>query len=297
MIGAWSALVERVAPDAVVADHSPGLQVALYERGIPIVSVGSAFAMPPLGRDFFPPLRGDSSPAIPESRLLESLRRAQTARGRKPAANLLGPFRTTGRVIFGLPELDPYQSFRQESLSAPPGGLPTAQPWTMAPRVFVYVGADFDYFDAFAQALSLLPAPVEAYFRGESGPVPEFLRLRGLTVHETPPPLGEVLARCSHIITQGGAMTTAAAFAAGRPQLVIPGHDEADLNLGLLQRHGVAERLPITEDSRAIAGAITDFVNQPAPAERASEAAKRIAVRPLPDGADVAARAVRAALR
>jgi rhamnosyltransferase subunit B len=296
MIGAWTALVDLIKPDVVVADHSPGLEVALYERGPPIVAVGSGFTMPPLHLGHFPPLRGDSVPAMPEPRLLEGLRRAQAARGRKPAGRLLAPFHTKARVVFGLPELDPYRSFRQEPMASPPGGLPPPQPWLAERRLFVYVGGDAPDFEILAQALSILPVPVEAFFRGQTGPVPEFLRMRGMTVHEAAPPLVEVLSRCSHILTQGGAMTAAAAFTAGRPQLVMPGHDEAELNLAMLKQHGVAAELELTTDPHAVARDIAAFMDDPGYSERAQEIARRIAARTLPDGTDAAAGAVRAAL-
>jgi UDP:flavonoid glycosyltransferase YjiC (YdhE family) len=296
MMGAWWALIEAVRPDVVVADHAPGLAAALYQRPPPVVAVGSGFTMPPLDHDRFPPLRGDRAPAVPEPRLLDAVRRAAAARGRERPADLVALFRTAGRVVFGLPELDPYRSFRREGLVAPPGGLPGPQPWPREKRLFVYVGGEAENFDRLAQALAMLDVPVEAYLRGEIGPVPEFLRMRGITVHDTPPGLAEVLARASHVITQGGAMTSAAVFAAGRPHLVIPTHDESLINLALLEQHGVARALRVSEDAAEVAAAITEFLADAAMPDAALAEAQRIGGRPLPDGAEVAAAAIRSAL-
>jgi rhamnosyltransferase subunit B len=294
---AWLNLIDLVRPDAVVVDHSPGLLAALHGSAIPVVAVGSGFTMPPVDRDAFPPLRADNAPAIPEGRLLQALRSAQTLCGRPPSAGLTQAFRTAGRIVFGVPELDPYRSFRREELAAPPGGLPTALPPPPEHRLFVYVGEDADNFAALAQALSMLDAPLEAYLRGGSGPFAEFLRLRGATVHEALPPLDEVLARVSHVLTQGGAMTSAAAFTAGRPQLVVPTHDEAELNLALLQQFGVARRLATRGNTaQAIAADIGSFLADTVVADAAGEIAERLATRRLEDGAVVAADAVRRVL-
>jgi UDP:flavonoid glycosyltransferase YjiC (YdhE family) len=98
-------------------------------------------------------------------------------------------------------------------------------------------------------------------------------------------------------MTQGGALTTAAAFTAGRPQLVAPLHDEAELNFSLLEQNRVAVRLPLANDAHAIAAAIGAFIENHALADRAQEMARRIVMRPSPDGAEVAAAAVRDALQ
>ena len=159
-----------------------------------------------------------------------------------------------------------------------------------------YVGGEVENFDRLAQALAVLDVPVEAYLRGEVGPVPEFLRMRGITVHDRPPALADVLARASHVISQGGAMTSAAVFAAGRPHLVVPSHDEALINLALLQQHGVARAMRVSPEIGDITTAIGDFLADAALPDAALAAAQRIAGRPLPDGADVAAGAIRSLL-
>jgi hypothetical protein len=163
-------------------------------------------------------------------------------------------------------------------------------------RLFVYAGDDAPNFEVFVQALAMIDAPVEAYFRGEVGPLPEFLRLRGAIVHDRPPPLSDVLPRVSHVLTQGGAMTSAAVFSAGRAQLVMPPHDEAQLNLGLLEQYGVGSPLTVGSDPAIVAADIDAFLADAGQAARAQEIAHRIATRPLPDGAEVAAAAVKRAL-
>jgi hypothetical protein len=293
---AWNGLIDLVRPDVIVADHAPGLLVAVHGGATEIVAVGTGFTMPPLDYDHLPPLRGDIAPALPEARLLESVRAACVALGRRRPSSLIDVFRSDHRVVFGLPELDPYRSFRREPMVAPPGGLPGAKPWPRERRLFVYAGADMPGFEDLQQALAELEAPLEVYFRGDAEPAREFLRLRGATVHETPPGLDGVLGNASHILSQGGAGTVAAAYSAGRPQLVIASHDEARINLDLLRQAAVAHPVDISGHPADVAAAISRSLADPHLPDNALEAANRIARRLLPDGAEVAADAIRAAL-
>jgi hypothetical protein len=293
---AWQSLIDYVRPDVVVADHSPALHVLLHGTGIRIVDIGTGFTMPPLDYDFFPPLRGDLAPAVPESRLFESLRDARNLLKLPRPSGLIEAFRSPYRVVFGLPELDPYQGFRREPVVAPPGGLPPAMPWPRERRLFVYAGTEMTNFESLLQALAVLESPVEIYLRGDAGPAREFLRMRGITVHDTPPDLATVLKNASHILSQGGAGTIAAAYSAGRPQLVVPAHDEAEINAEMLVRSGVGQTLAVTTDPSEIAARIAQFMAHPLLPDNALELANRIARRPLPDGASVAAAALKAAL-
>ncbi len=294
--GAWRNLIEMVEPDLIVMDHSPGLLVALYGAAVKTIAIGTGFTMPPLEYDQFPPLRGDLAPAIPEPRLLEGVRDAVALLGGKRPARLLDVFRTTQRVVFGLPELDPYHSFRREPIVAPPGGLPPAQPWPSQRRLFFYGGGDDSGFDTLLQALATVDFPIEAYLRGDAAPARDFLRMRGATVHESPPLLADVLKSASHVLTQGGAGTTAAAYSAGRPQLVLAAHQEAEVNLDLLVRAGVGKGLEMSDEPAKVAADISSFVGDPVLPDNALEAANRIARRNLPDGAAATADAVGTAL-
>jgi UDP:flavonoid glycosyltransferase YjiC (YdhE family) len=224
------------------------------------------------------------------------VRTVQKELGRKVPDTLNEVFRTNARVVFGLPELDPYAAFRREPLVAPPGGLPELQSEPDGKRLFIYVGSDMPGLDQLLQSVVDLDIPVEAFLRGEVGPLPAFLRARGFTVHDRAPPLKDVLSRASHVLTQGGAMTSASAFTAGRPQLVTPLHGESEINLGLLTQRGVAVRLEKPTKESNLRARLRAFLDDHRLSERAQIEAKRIAIRPLPDGKIVAAESIRLAL-
>jgi hypothetical protein len=296
VMDAWNTLLDLIKPDVVVADHAPGLQAALHGYATKVIAFGTGFTMPPLDDDHFPPLRGGLAPAIPETRLFESVRDACTLTGARRPSKLIDVFRTEWRVVFGLPELDPYWSFRHEPVVAPPGGLPPPQSWPPRRRLFVYAGSEMPNFEVLLQALATLDVPVEAYLRGDVEPARAFLRMRGAVVHDAPPPLDEVFRTASHVLSQGGAGTTAAAYSAGRPQLVMAAHDEAEMNLDLLARARVGRALTVADDPSEVAAEIGAFLADPLLPDDALEAANRIAHRVLPDGAEVGADAIRAAL-
>jgi hypothetical protein len=73
-------------------------------------------------------------------------------------------------------------------------------------------------------------------------------------------------------------------------------HDEAEMNLDLLARARVGRALTVADDPSEVAAEIGAFLADPLLPDDALEAANRIAHRVLPDGAEVGADAIRAAL-
>lgn len=130
MVDGWIGLIRVVGPDVIIADHSPAAQLGARLARLPLITMGTGFTQPPLDYQAFPPLRADIAPALPEAILLSGANEVLARRG---AAQLYGSlpdlFRADSRVVIGLPELDPYRSFRRELLCAPPGGyLAPAEP-------------------------------------------------------------------------------------------------------------------------------------------------------------------------
>jgi hypothetical protein len=280
MMTAWSELLELVRPDVIVADHAPAL-LALTQGGqVPVISIGSPYLMPPPSGDRFAPFQAGSVPMVPPDVLTQTIRKVREGFGLAGPASLTDAFRTTERLVFGLPEFDPYKSFRQEPLFDPPEGLPEFTPPPESPRLFVYCGEDVPHFDILVQALAGLNISIEAHFRGENGPAAHLLRLRGHVVHDTPQPLSEVLPRVSHVVSLGGLGTSQAALAAGRPQLVMPSHDETLFNLRVLTELGVAQQLWPEKNELNVRRQIHAFVASGQRIAAAKEAALTVASRP-----------------
>jgi hypothetical protein len=205
--------------------------------------------------------------------------------GQNLARDLPGCFATHERIIIGLPELDPYQSFRREPLSQPPGGFPA--PSAAAPSgVFAYLGADLPGFAEKLQILCDLDMPVEIFIRGGDRLHHEFVRLRGKTAHERPANMGEVLARVTHVVTEGGAMTASMAMAAGKPNLMLTRHGETRLNAALVARLGTGREIPATAELKRFKADLGPFLNDRGLTDRAIDVARVLATRTLPDAGE-----------
>lgn len=292
IVDAWRSLLSLVEPDLIVADHSPGLLAATYGSSIPVIGIGTGFTMPPLELGRFPPLRSDRGPIAPEPRMLEGLRGLLPSSA-PPPGRLVDLFQTTRRFVFSFPELDPYRAFRQEPLYLPPETLPAFVPPPVEPRLFVYLGAETSGLEVLAQALVEIAIPAVVYLRGDAGPLSNFLAMRGVEVHTTPPRLADVLPLVSHVICAGGAFTCHAALAAGRPLMIMPQHGESALNLRLTEGMGFAQRLDHLKDAEQVGDAIEAFVQNHRLTSAAAHWAGVVGLREQPNGAEAVRSAVR----
>jgi hypothetical protein len=280
MMTAWVELLELVRPDVIVADHAPALLALTHGGKVPVISIGSPFLMPPLLGARFAPFQAGSVPMVPPDVLTQTIRKVREGFGLTGPARLTDAFSGQDRFVFGLPEFDPYKSVRQEPLFDPPEGLPELATLPESPRLFVYCGEEVPHFDILVQALAGLNIPIEAHFRGESGPAAHLLRLRGHVVHDKPQPLSDVLPRVSHVVSLGGLGTSQAALAAGRPQLIVPSHDETQFNLRVLTELGVAQQLWPEKDELNVRKQIHAFISSGQRIVAAKEAALTVASRP-----------------
>ena len=90
MIGAWDRILAAVRPAAVMSDFAPGLMLASFGR-LPLLSVGTGFALPPAHLDRFPSLT--RQPTVhDEAGLVEIINEALAAHGRPRRASLPGIF-------------------------------------------------------------------------------------------------------------------------------------------------------------------------------------------------------------
>jgi hypothetical protein len=293
VVAGWRSLIDLIEPDIIISDHSPGLLVATYGGTIPVVAIGTGFTMPPLELGRFPPLRAYRAPIMPEGQVLAAVSPILAAANVSPPDNLTRLFRTTERVVFTYPELDPFRSFRQEPVYLPPEPLPAFVDPPVAPQLFVYLGDEIPGLESIVQALVESDLPVIAYLRGDVGSLADFLAMRGHEVHKSPPKLAETLPRVSHVLSAGGSFTCHAALAAGRPHLIAARHAETSLNLGFIEGLGAGKSLTHATDVRRLVEAIDAFVQDHGLLQNARHWAEVIAMRRQPSGAE----ALRAAVR
>lgn len=282
LVQAWDELFHHVRPDLVVADYAPTVCLAAYGT-IPLAVVGTGFTVPPADRPTFPPLREDQPPLMAESRLLDNVAAVQRRRGRPVPPTLPALFAAPLRVVGCFPELDPYRAVRREPVAGPLEPLPEPSPLPPERRVFGYLDADHESTDELVQAVVDYGAPGEFYLRGDSAALAKFLALRGLVVHEQPPPLPEAMMRARAVLSHAGSGTSHAALAAGRPQLLLTRHHEAELTATALERLGVAVRLSGDADRDALKEGLRSVLEDGALADRAIYWSRVVADRPRLD--------------
>jgi len=291
VVDAWLTLFALIDPAIIITDHSPAAQIATRILGRPLVTVGTGFTMPPLDYPTFPPLRVDAATAVPEAELLAIATEVLASRGMTIShATLPQVFTADARIIIGLPELDPYLSFRREPLFTPVGGfaIPNA---AEEKRLFAYLGTETPALTEKLQILCNLPIPVEIYIRGADPLLTEFVRLRGKIAFDRPADMRSALPRASHVLSQAGAMMASEALAAGRPHFLMPLHNESQRNATTIMRAGYGTEFRPSDSPEEFARQLSDFLDDRELATRTLNFAKLIAMRPLPDAGDALMRA------
>jgi hypothetical protein len=269
MVQAWQGLIDVVQPAVVVCDHSPTLCLAAYGT-LPTVVLGNGFTVPPVEEPAFPLLRPGRSLLVPEADLLAVIREVQGRRGRPAPDTLPGLFAGAERFLTVLPEMDPYQGFRQELPIGPVEPLTPLAPPPAQPSYFAYLSADAPGLEPLLGGLARSGCPGSVYIRRATPALRGQWRRKGLEILDGPRPLGEMLPRVSVVVHHGGVGLAQHALAAGRPQLTFPSHLEHLLNSQLLYHRLGAGRYVIgTLSEDAVAQALMQVVGSRPVAEQA----------------------------
>jgi len=278
---AWRTLLKQAGADLVVADHSPLLMLACLGE-IPVVQVADGFTLPPAHEADFPIFRQGREPMIPPGRVLKIMRDVQRHNGLPLPETVTQPFRTAGRLVCTLPELDPYKALRRDPMIGPVEGLQQPQSLPSGkPHFFAYVSLEHRKTRPFLRALKASGMSGEVYARQMTDAIAREIARPGLTVHRAPQPMAEVLKRASVILHHGGNGTCCAALSAGRPQMLLPTHMEARLSTNALVELGVGRLLQNKDVEPANLPALLEEVaGDSAMAERATARAAEIAARP-----------------
>ena len=282
---AWRTLLTQAKPDLVVADHSPVLLLACFGR-IPVVQVADGFTMPPAEDDQFPIFRKTrTKPLVDPGHVLRVMQDVQKAHGLPIPKTVTEPFRTAGRLVCTLAELDPYAALRRDPVVGPVEGLqpPLPPPQTASggkPHFFAYVSLEHKKTRPFLQGLKASGLSGEVFSRSMTDEIAREIARPGLTVHREPQPMPEVLARASVILHHGGNGTCCAALSAGRPQILLPTHMEARLSADALVAQGVGHLLSVKDTSEEGLPPVLDAVaGDTAMAARAVALSQTIAAR------------------
>ncbi|MFM8988733.1 MAG: glycosyltransferase [Alphaproteobacteria bacterium] len=287
MLRAWRDLARLVRPVLAIGDFSPTLALALRGTGVPVMLVGSGFALPPAQEGFFPEVNAEGHAIADRERLASSMRRACGAPAdATPASLLAGDWQ--GACTW--PLLDPYRDCRAEPAIGPldpprvAGRAPDARGW------FAYLSAEAPMAPAAIAALEAMPVPGGVFLRDGSAAQRARLAAAGHEVHVRPPDLAGGLRRARLAIHHGGIGTAETALAIGVPQLVLPRHLEQRLTGEALRAAGIGAVVRRAEVARDLAPRALAMMADGRLAARALEVARE-----LPRGGDPCARAMAAA--
>jgi UDP:flavonoid glycosyltransferase YjiC (YdhE family) len=248
---AWLALFDLWNPDVVAADYGPTALLAARMRGIPRVTLGSGFAMPPAS-DPLPALRDwiETAPATLaaiDERLLGAVARAferlRATQGPPRAAHEI--FAADLQLLCTFPEIDPLGP-RESAVYVGPvsrGSADEAIGWSAhaGPRIFAYLKPHDARFASLLEALATVAG--EAIVAAPGLAPGEAARLTGgtLRVFANTLNLECAMEGADLCVCPAGAGAAAAALAAGVPLALLPEHLEQFLVARRLAHAGVAE--------------------------------------------------------
>ena len=279
MLRAWRDLARLVSPVLAVGDFSPTLALALRGSRIPVMLVGSGFALPPASAGSFPEVNPEGHAIADPARLAASMRKASGAgAGATPAAMVSGDWQ--GACTW--PLLDPYRALRVPPAIGPLGGAEAAGRAPGARGWFAYLSAEAPIAPAALDALAAMPVRGGIFLRDGSASQRARLAAAGHEVHARPPVLADCLRRARLAIHHGGVGTSETALAIGVPQLVLPRHLEQRLTGEALAAAGVGGILRRAAVARDLVPRAMGMMEDALLASRAQSVAREVPRHPDP---------------
>lgn len=273
----WRSLVDLVQPSLVVGDFSPVLALALARREIPMLVVGSGFAVPPASLATFPDINPSGKSSLVEADLLAIANRLLAEDGRAEVDSLPSLVGGDGQCVCTWPRLDPYAPHRRVAALGPMAPSPPqrARP-TGAPSWFAYVAADSPMAESLLDGLLATTTRGAAFIRKASVELVAKFAARGHLLHRSVPPLEEVLATASVIIHHGGINTAETALAMGVPQMIVSRHLEQHLTGAAVAQIGAGRAVRGRFQADVLARGIDRMARDATIAQAAERAAAEI---------------------
>lgn len=294
LLAAWSGLLDLVRPELVVAEYSPVLAFAAWRR-VPTLLLGTPYLMPPAEGSRFPELEG-ARPYSRQERLLQSMTEVQKARNGPIPERATQPFAEALRIVYSVPELDPWTRLRREPLHGLFGPLSPMGDPPLQPHLFAYLAPDAPGFADWTAGLAEAGLPGEAFIPRCPAGERRLLEAAGITVRAEPPPLEETVGRASLVLHHGGIDTAQTALAMGRPQLLLPRYLDQHLTARALAELRVGKSLGKGAGRDVLAARLQVMATDAPLAERARARARLMRRRGLGDALDAASRAAQTLL-
>ena len=247
MLGGWRTLLDRWKPDLLVVDFGPTALLAARTLGIPCVTFGNGFFIPPRVSPL-PPFRIDEPVDLQEvaradAMVLQNVNLALAHYGHAPLLRLADLFESRADFLCTFPEVDHYGSREVSGYWGPrvrfDRGADIAWPQGTGKRVFVYVKRELAQLDALIDVLAGSPHRIVSYIPELDAPRRARLTGRNRVYSDRPLKLEHFLKGCDLLVSHGGEIA-AGALTYGVPALLFPTHYEQYLTARRLQKLGTA---------------------------------------------------------
>jgi len=242
LLQAWDGILTTTAPDLVVADYAPAVNMMARGR-IPLIVTGNGFTAPPGNMKRFPPLHRVAPPRWNEDETLLVVNRALQSLNRPALEHLPHIFAGDAQIVLTFPVLDPYDLQRSDPLAGPILDAAPLESRKDADDVFVYLSQGvlsrlpFDIVQTLLPLASRLVISAPDMTREQS----DILARNGARMSSQHLPLSETLAASRLVIHFGGGGLAAHAIAAGAPQLIFATHIEQLLNGLQIEKAGLGK--------------------------------------------------------
>ena len=283
-LAAWDDIFALCTPDAIVADHSP-LAVLAARGRIPTLVTGNAFNAPPAQIKNYPALlAGTDAPPIQHT-MLTTVNAALRGRALPEIAALPHFMEGDARAVFMLPMFDPYGPLRDTPLLGTYESNIVPLSPSPAPAIFLYGHSNLALTRRIVQASVSTGLPVVAHLTGGETESTQFLKRQGAEVLTDLPNVADIFPRVSVVVSHAGAGLSQSAFAAGRPQVVVPIHSESQMIARQIVKLGTGFCLDPTDgdiDTATLGDAIRRAATDPAMMQAAAAQADAVSRLGLP---------------
>jgi UDP:flavonoid glycosyltransferase YjiC (YdhE family) len=248
---AWRNLVDVLAPDMIVLDHSPTGLLATRGLGLPRMNLGTGFFMPPKTRPM-PPFRWWLK--ANRARLEDSEEKVRQVANEilfrleaPPLAALRELTECDADLLCCFDETDHYPDRAGGEYVGPVfslgrGGIPGWPQWE-GKRVFAYLKPDYPGLEKVLEALRDSQCAVLAHVPGLARKTIQSYSTQQMAFSEVPVDIEAARTECNVAVGHAGIGTTTAMLLAGKPMLLLPMHTEQTMFAHRVRQMGAAEVL------------------------------------------------------
>jgi UDP:flavonoid glycosyltransferase YjiC (YdhE family) len=275
LMGGWTSALETTGADAVIGDYAPTAVLAARVLGLPSITVGLGFYMPP---DVHPMPSFLADAAVPPERLrradervLATVNAVLGAAGRAPLARVSTLFCGDAPLLCTWPELDHYgrdalppgQRWLGPSFMTR-GGEPPAWQDGEGPRVFAYLKAVHPASTDALRALVETGCRTLCYMpevaAGREPPVSSAL----IRYAKAPVDVAAAMRGARLMVTHAGEGTLVQGLISGVPVLMLPMHLEQALMAALVARSGAGINANGMKGPGPLTTAVRRLLHEPA---------------------------------